>query len=161
MKEDDQLKQLQCHCVYCDSCLNAKHDKATKNWKVLNIYEKSTLPHIECNCGKKFNRNEAGQLRNDITDIDYEQAQNRLREYINTRCMFCCNKLNENAQNKTTSHIVRLQPENGNDKGIEFLDIPHHICNTCYTDKVWLGGKEEIATEDEEEKEEQDWGQYY
>lgn len=160
-EEENELQQLQCHCVYCNNCLNTKHDKATNNWKVLNVYEKRTLPDIECNCGRRFNRDEAKQLRKDITDNDNEQAQNRLREYINTLCMFCCKKLNNISQSKaTTSHIVKLQPENGKDKGIEFLDIPHHICNTCYTDKVWLGGnKEETATdEDENEKEEETKG---
>ena len=116
------------------------------------------MPYIECNCGRKFNRDEVKQLRQDIQDSDYEQAANRLKEYINTLCMFCCNKLNETGQkeNKHSSHIVKLQPETGNDKGIEFLDIPHHICHTCYTDKVWLGGgRDETATDDEGENEEQ------
>ena len=48
---------------------------ATKNFKILNKYEKETLKKIICECGNNFNIDDANKHRKDITINDTKQAK--------------------------------------------------------------------------------------
>ena len=61
-------------------------------------------------------------------------------DYVQTLCMLCCKevaKVTREGDKRTVSQVekykvVRIQQENGNNKGIEYSDVPHVICLSCY-----------------------------
>ena len=131
----DKIKKMKCLCLYCEQCLIKKHNEATNNLKVLNIYELKQSTDFGCNCDKPFNIEEALLLRNDIKEEDHNEAKRRLRDKIKTLCMLCGNEVCHIDQNGKINDLklnkkIKIADEDDNDD--EFVDTRHIACDTCY-----------------------------
>ena len=103
----NQLSCLKCLCRYCEKCLIEKSNNVTNNLKILNKYEKKTFSRKFCQCGNIFDFDDAINYRKDITDIDINNAKERLEIYIKTLCMKCLktlNKFNNSNNNKNNNN---------------------------------------------------------
>ena len=135
-----ELKTMKCLCRYCPNCLSSKIKTSTKELKVLNRYELTTFPRELCECGKEFDSQEAIQLLGEDISEESVKAAERMIDYVQTLCMLCCKevaKVTREGDKRTVSQVekykvVRIQQENGNNKGIEYSDVPHVICLSCY-----------------------------
>ena len=169
---DKKLYHLKCGCRYCKNCLNKKIDKATKNLRYINQYEKNTFEKIMCCCSKDFDPIEAiieyennNNHRNNNDDICKKEAKQRMINYILTLCMNCKKEIrvikNENGEkkieNKVKYKIIHILPEKGNYKGILYYDGDHIMCLDCFNlSKYLLNNSEEKEKKNENEEQDEE-----
>ncbi len=113
----NQLSCLKCLCRYCEKCLIEKANNVTNNLKILNKYEKKTFSRKFCQCGNIFDFDDAINYRKDITNIDINNAKERMEIYIKTLCMKCLKTLNKynydnNNNNNDINNVETQSNEN-------------------------------------------------
>ena len=113
--DSNLLINLKCSCRYCNNCLIEKANFATKNFKILNKYEKETFKKIICECGNNFNIDDANKYRKDITINDTKQAKIRMEIYIKTLCMICLAELQKFISGNNNNDNVKTENKANND----------------------------------------------
>lgn len=143
--KDNEIKKLKCLCLYCEACLEKKHNEATHNLKVLNIYEIKQNTHFKCNCDKVFDTEEVCLLIKNVTEEHYIEAQRRLTQKIKTLCMFCGTPV---CQIDQAGKINNLKPNrkikiaDEKDHKDKFIETRHVACDACYNTHLAQGAKE-------------------
>ena len=160
--DEKNLNNLNCKCLLCDKCLEEMILEITGGLKILNSFEKRNLGKTSCtSCGGDLSYEDALEHLKDIKEKDRKNAINRMKNYINTKCLICGNDVRKNEnmddyvrdnseeteeENNTiqkNKYIeikkykkIKIRKENDKRKGIDYLDIEHVICYDCYEKNI-------------------------
>ena len=172
-KKVDKICQLPCKCNFCTNCLFDIVRKGTKNYVILNSYEKKKLGKIMCKCGSNLDVEAAvQQLSQKGLEIDKRQnsAFQRFASLIRQICFVCetvlFEEMKEGNKNDAGKYkLKQLQPskkvkvvtpeelKENKIQGIDFLETDHSICIPCSKKlkKIKIGENELKTDADEKE----------
>ena len=164
-KDNGELINFKCGCLFCQDCLEQTVFKLTNGLKYLNPIEKKEIESTKCNCGKIFDIDEAlKHVKCNKNDI--KESSNRLRQYINTLCLTCNRELRAEDNLDHSKYIdindqikyrkIKIKKNNKNERAnnVEYMEIDHLICEQCYMKYFQSkSGKIEFEEDDNNEDE--------
>ena len=161
-KENEQLINMKCGCLFCVKCIQEYLSKLSGGFLYFNPYEKKLLKLNQCICGKSFDIDEAFKHIK-YNEDDMKASAIRLKNYINTLCLVCTKQLREERENEPNKYEskdikfrrIKLKKNMKNERAnnLEYMEIEHLICERCYM-KYFNNKPGRIELEEEEEEEE-------